>query len=109
MWKVLSGNGSAFVDGKAKVEYQKNKWVNAPEWLAKEGYHLCVFSIKKDADLFKEGFGDKVVKCHVRRIHKKLPPFLSKTQLYNGLMRRVPPATWPPSTIMVEQVKILDG
>jgi len=60
-WKVVKKRGrdyySICADGEAKVHYPAGDWAEAPEWLEKLGYGLCVFDTPEAAQRFVDDLG----------------------------------------------------
>lgn len=57
VYKVVKENDgklvSAIARGKAKVEYEKDKWIQAPAFLKAKGFDLYAFTNKEQAKHFK--------------------------------------------------------
>ena len=88
--------------GKAEVKYRIGEFVEAPEWLAEQGYHLLVFDNIYDArnmlcDIFKAEAEEEM----------PLPPRLFSNELENGLIEACT-LPWPRGTKMYKRVKLLE-
>lgn len=118
-YKVLSyKNGnlySCIAGGNAQIQYKKDEFVQAPEWLQKINYHLLVFDSKLTAiDFMRNNPGGKTVlyTCEIKNIIKNLPLCFS----FPGLLNKLTNFTtfnypnlinWPNGTIMVKEVKLI--
>lgn len=92
---------SSAADGKAEVEYEIGRWVKAPDWLAKKGYHLCVFDSLDTA----KGYGHQVWECEVE-FEVKLPKLGILQYLALGELYTLD-GQWINGTRMFKRVKIL--
>lgn len=84
-WKVLSEDRitgdlySAIVTDGARIHYPLGVWVEPPQYLAKEGYGICIFFDRTSAAIFKTneqcgGFGHLVMyKVKARGVKTDLP------------------------------------
>ena len=122
-WKVVSdksdgcgtdGYYSALAYGKARVKYEINKWVKAPDWLEKQGRHLSVFSRLKDAKNFKlrnpDIWSAFIFKCLVKdRTYSKHICRISDLSLGELCPRGLCPGSdWPNGTRFYKQVKLVE-
>lgn len=118
-YKVLTTNNNNFVSfymlGNAKVEYNINKWAQAPECLQKLGYYLLVFDSLENIESFlgKIRQGIFIFKCKIKNIINPLPKSLdirggSFSSLYESFKNNNFLEKWPKGTIMVKQVKLIE-
>lgn len=110
-WKVTSkfGDipGSCFMTGAAHVVYSRHKFVRAPEWLAKKGYHLLCFRNPRAAMSFA-GQGEKVWEVLGRGAKRSLPDSRYLYDLSQGVLGPLHgKGWWSKGTIMVEEVKLV--
>ncbi len=99
---------SIYVDGKAKVEYKIGEFVEAPDWLAKEGYHLLVFDNLKDAlTFYEEDVSLQLFECECKD-EVELKEYLSTSFLEIGCLRSLTIIFgWPEGTRMFKRVKLI--
>jgi CRISPR/Cas system-associated protein endoribonuclease Cas2 len=116
-YKVVSGWDSspdklesAFAIGAACVQYKLNKYVKAPAWLAKHGYHLLIFSTLTEAILSADS-PHKIYECHARGEIKPLP---RKLEILSLTHKQFPPVhlksnheNFPTGTLMFKEVRLL--
>jgi len=118
-WKVVSDESdgcttdkyySALAGGKARVHYEIDKWIRAPDWLAKQGRHLFVFSCLKYAKTFilrNPGIHSAtILRCLVKdRVYPKhicQMALLSIGEITPSLL-----SDWPGGTRSYKQVKLV--
>jgi len=112
--KAVDGSlGSAWVGDKALVKYIPGTWVSAPPWLVRKGYHLFVFDDASCAATFaciKPGVEkyDTVWSCEVQGVYSRLPQYLDNGSLWSGDINRLGGCCFPPGTVMVQKVKLLE-
>lgn len=97
---------SRIVDGYAEVEYKEGKFVHAPRWLARRGYHLLVFdSIERAVEFV--GYQSASIWESEATGEVELPPFLDGHVLgyYKKFVEDY--GTWPKGTKMYKRVKLL--
>lgn len=99
---------SMTADGSAQVIYKPYQWVEAPGWLARRGYHLCVFNSVVEALQSKSFRFDPInnsawlVECEGE---VALPPFCQLDELGDGhLINSI--LCWPLGTRMFRRVKL---
>jgi len=102
---------SSTVTGQAAIEYKVNKYIKAPKWLAKKGYHPTLFKQKKDAlDFFKQfnalSLPAQLWQVKARKIIKSLPPMLNYCFIGNRKCIYCN-RSWPVGTIMAEKVMLI--
>ena len=114
-YKVVTKNlTSCYVYGKALVLYRVDKFVKAPDWLPDGHQYLFVFRTQKEAMLFAYAMTRKTRQFQVfsrlgKRERKRLPDFLGAAGLAGGeLPLPVFFATFPPGTVAVREVKLLE-
>jgi len=96
--------------GKAEVEYKIGEWSQAPEWLRKEGYDLCIFTDKAIAqDVQQKWEKDNVLfECEADGIHQAYNPYLSIAYLSDGKMEDWDCGTWPSlARLMAEKIRLI--
>jgi len=96
--------------GAAEVIYVPGKWVQAPEWLQKLGYHLTAFINYMDACTFAENLWQarflEIWLAEAKGILERLPPTKDLASLaYGGLEGEG--VGWPKGTIMCKALKLL--
>lgn len=108
---------SAIIDGTIKVIYHVNKWVSAKLIAKRKGYGLFVFDSIEAAERFVYKWDWSLVtyRCYVRGVHEMLPPYLFNMHEYfcddkPPIPLRVPSSilSWPPGTVMVDRVKLIE-
>lgn len=111
-WKVTNEEGaSCLAKGKAEVVYS-SEWTHAPAWLARHGYHLCVFDDQRYAYQFavaNNQYGTwKIWHCEVRG-EVDMP--VTRYSLGSIPTGEVNPAIayvgWPTGTRMYREVRLL--
>ena len=94
--------------GDAEVVYTPNKWVEAPRWLAKEGYYLTAFKTIEDALDFVDGVSLRfeIWEAEAQGIIKKLPNPCDIDSLAD---RKLVPLKleWPRGTIMCQRLRLI--
>ena len=95
----------------AGVEYKVSEWVEAPKWLAKEGYHLFVFNNLKNVKNFieKKGFNKstRLWLCEIEGKFDKLPHYISGWNLMSGSINPSIAFNFPKGTVMARKVKLI--
>lgn len=98
---------SCIVIGKnAAVTYIPKKAVYAPEWLAKKGYHLCVFRKLDNAKRFAGRRSHKIWLANIRGIILHLPRPLDTSFLTTKNIVGAG-GSWPVGTIMAKSVTLI--
>ena len=110
-YKVVKREGkkytSAYADGKAKVKYIPGKWISAPRWLRRRGYHLTVFGSLKDAVFFKMNSVDhEIWEAEVEGRIYDLPPCRSLDAIREGKLGERT-TQWLLGTEMVRKIKLV--
>lgn len=113
IYKVVICDGpifrSALVNGHALVEYKLNKWIEAPPYYAKYGYHLFAFDTLKNAQQFIYGAVRSwgILKCSYRTqdvcplpIKKMIDYVGNSTDITNAPSAFV--SMWPEGTVCVK-------
>lgn len=90
--------------GLAEVTYKIGEFVEAPDWLAKQGYHLCVFDTEKNAKDMNMSFP---IFLAVAEDRVSLPPLLMSDFLEMGEMEPFSDIKWPTGTLMFKRVKLI--
>ncbi len=109
----IAGEQVSFVvfNSKAEAHYQVGKWIEAPVWLAKEGYGLFVFDGLKNVREYarKEGWHSwvRAWRCEIDGRYRKLPANLSMVGLKYGVLIPVEVSDYPKGTVMVRRVKLV--
>ena len=107
---------SALSKGLALTFYSDKRFVEAPEYLAAHGYHLCIFDDLGAAHTFSfENFGDDIWECEAEGIipYDKLPARLigRKWMTEDGLDLVLGESyligRWPDHTVMAKKVKLI--
>ena len=107
---------SAVATGKACVHYTVGEWIDAPKYLAKHGYCLCVFDDRRSAIGFAivNGlYGRAVFECECED-EVELPkhqldlPMLHYYGGQGGLERFYLYVPWPVGTRMFKRVNLLN-
>ena len=96
--------------GKAQVEYKIGEWVEAPEWLNKQEYQLCVFKDKKNAQrVMRIWEKDSILfECEAENVHYTTEPYLSIYYLDRGEIQTYGGSQWPTlAQIMAQRVKLI--
>lgn len=101
---------SSIMRGEALTRYDKEKFAQAPEWLAERGYHCCVFRSLKQAMSFVKGFDrDRWFTLWTARatgVREADRPMLNIGYLADGLTEIVK-CPWPSGTLFAKNVKLL--
>ena len=100
---------SEFAGGMAEVTYIPEEWVRAPEWLAKQGYHLLVFQSEEEARFWASSSQD-VWECELEGYTDSLPPRMNLQGLNKGnflYLETTCDEGWPEDTAMARRVKLL--
>ena len=97
---------SLIVHGKACVEYVPGEWTKAPEWLARRGYHLLVFTDFDKARYWCENETDEVWECEVKDVIEELPLMLDIKALACGRAFNSF-SCFPKETVMAREVKLV--
>ena len=114
VYKVVERQGrelrSAVAYGMAKVIY-KREWVEAPEWLAEQGYHLTAFKSLEDAVRFRNVYSlndAEVWEAEADGVTDNLPCIASVNLLSIGriVSNSVYPG-WPKGTVMCKRLKLV--
>ena len=115
-WKVvrIDAEGrkvSCSADGKAQVVYKFNKWVTAPNWLAKKGYYIIVFNCRDEARWFRHIYFQKNIRhysiCKCKCQNQK--PLQQKQNLHHlskGIFSTIYDF-WPTGSKSFEKVMLL--
>ena len=103
----------------AGVQYIKDDWAHAHDWLQARGYGLMVFNSRKAVTDFFKHTSARLFECHVRKIKHKLPmrglscywtdsylPITDKATWVTALIARGILTSWPKGTVMVKSVKL---
>ncbi len=104
---------SCWVRGLAEVEYKVGKWVKAPLWLQKNGFHLFVFDTLGHARKFVKKHwmfvNPTIYSCKVVEEEQvcPLPPFCNGSSLDRGSIKEMKDETYPPGTEMYKRVKLI--
>jgi len=105
---------SFIVYDKAGVEYKPGIWIKAPEWLAKEGYHITAFKNLQLAENFCEaidilwpGAQYELWEAEAENIIEQLPPIMHISKIANGLFIPWHRNGWPFGTVMAERIKLV--
>lgn len=90
------------------VTYVQGKPVYAPKWLAKKGYHLCIFRRVKEARNFaiNHDMEDRIWLVNARGIILDLPPILNLDVLSQRRIEAVG-GGWPFGTIMGKSLTLV--
>jgi len=116
----VSQNGdllSSSARKRASKKYKIGKWVTAPRWLARKGYHLLYFTTLEEAarfvryfELILDDISIKIFKCEVKGIKEELPPFCSPDFLAEGKLLSIGDSygPWPKGTRMAEKIKLTE-
>jgi hypothetical protein len=121
VYKVLHRGGwhSLVADGKALTCYSQDRWVRAPKWLARKGYHLTCFLSLRDALQFmdkmelKRGRNLVIWEAKAWGVTFKLPSVCNLSYLHDGHFK---PGlsyffgkiqVWPPGTMMAKEIKLV--
>jgi len=100
---------SAIVKNKANVSYSPGKWVEAPLWLQKKGYHLTAFKDFKSAIewLFTLNIPSaELWEAEASEIITQLPPMLQVSSLEEGIIKEVV-GSWPKGTVMAKKLRLI--
>jgi len=101
---------SLVTEGKAQVEYIPGKWTKAPEWLAREGYHLTFYP-EQPYPVDDPERGIELWECKVRKIIKEedLPACCRLSPLKKGKLERdfIFLGFWPAGTWMAKEIKLI--
>ncbi len=95
--------------GKAEVAYWLDEWTEAPDWLWKLGYGLCVY---QDPDAARAAFrltgtACELWECRVANVlEQSLPPRLIVWQLADGVTTDRAETGWTKGTTMVQRVML---
>lgn len=92
--------------GLALVEYKKDKFVQAPRWLAEKGYHCCVFLSLDDALTFCNQQGGIVWAARLHGVCNP-NPMLRVRSLSKGRLDPFHHVSWPKGTYFARDVKLL--
>jgi hypothetical protein len=97
---------------KAAVKYKVGEWTEAPQWLAKAGYHLLVFNTLRNAKKFLRGYMyiicPHIWRCEVEGKFFILPFQLTGDSLEQGFITPIPGCEFPKGSVMVKKVKLTD-
>jgi len=103
---------SAKAVGNLKTKYKIGEYVSAPEWAAKEGYHLLAFNDIENAKAFINCSGNKY------KIYKadglEQVPLPSMCYIDTLLSCKIfdpiehPLIMWPKGTVMFKKIKLLE-
>ena len=117
VYKVLKRDGeelySCMVGGKARVKYEPCVWVSAPDWLAKEGYHLTAFKDFWVAEAYYEAIiappevHHELWEAEAENVIKRLPPKMRVGDVMSGLIVPWYKDGWPIGTVMAKQIKLV--
>ena len=115
MYKITScDNGSYAVLSKASVKYGREKWAEAPKWLAEKGYHLLVFETLDDTVNFVRPYSNGVLPecgciwmCECEDEIDPIPDMGYWFDVGLGNLTMGPCGEWPPGTRMFKRVKLL--
>lgn len=101
---------SAIVEGKARVSYKPNKWVEAPAWLSEKGYDLTAFVSYEAAKKFSKGLlrwaNFAIWEGEAEGVLTELPPTLDIYDLEEGKMT-ILPDPWPEGTVMCRRLELV--
>lgn len=105
---VYPGASSAFADGEALTEYPKEKFVQAPEWLAESGYHCCVFLSLKKAMQFNSCSNSswQIWAVRLHGVHKPKVGMMLLGSIVAGFHSEQV-SGWPTGTYFAKSVKLL--
>ena len=101
---------SCIVRNKAQVEYKSNQWVQAPRWLAQQGYYLIFFDSFEAARNFisTEPLLEEIWKCEIKEEIKNLPPRCDASNLGSGIkIESIANGRWPWGTKMAKKIKLI--
>ena len=96
--------------GEAQVEYKVGEWSQAPEWLKKEGYDLCIFKEQATAEKVQQVWEkDSILfECEAENVHYTDQPYLSIHHLDRGEISDYGGASWPTlAQVMAEKVRLI--
>lgn len=96
---------SVWAYGKAEVKYKPGKWVQAPRWLRRLGYHLLVFNEFKTAKSWCNGPGTEIWEAEADKF-MPIPIMLDVIALSRKQVIEVN-KTFPRGTVMVRKLKLL--
>ena len=95
--------------GKARVRYPPGRWVKAPFWLRRKGYHLTAFRDLESALWWIKStchFDEEIWEAEAKGIIIQLPPILHIYMLSKGIILKVSD-NWPEGTIMVKKLRLV--
>lgn len=92
--------------GMAACVYPIGAWVEAPDWLAKLGYGLCVFDTMEHARRFDRFPSDGIWECEVEDAHEPTVRPIRHDALEDGYTDESG-EDWPLGTLHAKRVKII--
>ncbi|RLC84346.1 MAG: hypothetical protein DRJ03_14500 [Chloroflexi bacterium] len=99
---------SVVAAGKAEVKYFPGKWVKAPFWLRRRGYHLTAFKDLETAEKYTNVFSSRAElwEAEAEGVITELPPPLLQWRLARGFICRGA-NTWPEGTVMAKRLRLV--
>jgi len=99
----------------ASITYVVDKWIEAPQWLRDNGYHITAFDSLPSAEKFITSLYSvvpsqyKIYECYALGYIGKesLPKYCYPYSVMQGKLKVSPAVHWPQGTVMVKKIKLV--